>query len=722
MAKVNIPKMKTFYAIECLILSFILMGVPLVFYSGVSDPNIIKILLFRSLLLMWSFVILVKLFWKRTLNAGPTNLAFGVVLWVFISVFSLLRSDYKVAGAGSMASLLCFVCFFSLVGLTLSSQKRAVFALQAAALGALLVSICGILQYMGIDFFRGRDISRIYSTFGHPNFLASYLGCTIPMTIGLFFFGDGAKKYYHGLSILLQSICLLLTLARGAFIGLMVALVFFAFGYFKMIKQQKSGGLNRNRLVWIFLVLVVISTVFVTIGQNLPKNQINRLTQVFSASTENTLWLRWLEWQGAVRIIKEAPIFGHGIGTFPINFSPNQPPEFSRIAIQRNEFLRHAHNEYLELWCEMGLFGPLVVLFILICGLHTGIRLMVQFQKDCEIPAFWLLGLLAGLFGLGFNMLFSVSFRFMVVPLLFWFFLGTIYGLSQNLSAGEIGRPLKKKFSFTLVFFLIIGVVFLSFTTIKAVSLFKSEKDFFRGLSAWKSGDLERSLICFDKALKNNGKKPEIYYKKGAVLVLLEKWSDALKTYRTLMKLNPNFFHINYNLSICYLHLGEFRNAVVSGERELELFPDFMKQYFILGKAYFKLNDYRKARRNFEKYLASDPKNLSSLIYLANIHSSGGDWEKAISICDEVLTLQPQNFACRVNLFHTYMEKGDLQEALENFCIALDEHYSTSFLEDKWNFLELMVEKLRKKLDDRSILKECPIFSEYIENGPLKSK
>lgn len=704
--------MRMLYFIERSILSVILTAVPLVVYYGVSDPNIIKVLIFKSMLLLWSIVFLIKVIWTRSLTASPTNLAFGVVLWLLLSTFSMVFSEYKTAGTDSLELLACFVFFFFLLSQTLFDRNKALFALQAAAFGALLVSLYGVLQSMGVDFFHRRDLSRVFSTFGHPNFLASYLVCTIPLTVGLFFAHHSKWRYYYSFSTALQLICLLLTLARSAFVSIIVAFVFFVVAYLKIIKGQKAFILNRKSLGWIFLILLTSSAVLITIAGNLPKTQINRLTEVFSPSTENTFWLRWLEWKGSLEIIKEAPFFGRGIGTFPINFPPNQPLEFSRISMERNEFLRHAHNEYLELWCEMGLFGPIVLIFILVSAIHTGIRL-IKFQNDGGPPSFWLLGLLSGLFGLGFNMLFSVSFRFMVTPLIFWFYLGIIYGLSQNRPTRKRGKLLDVKISVAFISFLIIGVVFLSLSTIKTIALFKSEKDFYRGLMTWNSGELKEALRYMEQALQNNFKKPEIHYKKGALLVRLENWADALKTYRILQKLNPNFFHINYNLSICYLNLGDFRNAVAAGERQLVLYPDFMKQYFILGKAYYKSRNYKKARINFAKYLASDPRNPSTLIYLGNIHSFEGKWEKAIDIYAQVLKAQPQNFAVRVNLFQAYMEKGDINEALESFCIALGTHYQTSFLENKQKSFELMVEKLRTKFDDRSILKGCPRFSEY---------
>ena len=566
---------------------------------------------------------------------------------------------------------------------------------------------------MGIDFFRQRDLSRVFSTLGHPNFLASYLVCTIPMTIGLFFTSQDKWRYYYGFSAALQSICLLLTLARGAFVSAIVACIFFVVTYRKIFKGQKLLSMNRKSWCWIFLLLFIFSAVFFTVARNIHETQINRLTEVFSPSTENTFWLRWLEWKGSLEVIKKAPFFGHGIGTFSINFPSNQSLEFSRISTQRNEFLRHAHNEYLELWCEMGIFGPIVLLFIMVSAIHAGIRLLKS-QND-RVPDFWLLGLISGLVGLGVNMFFSVSFRFMVTPLIFWFYLGTIYGLSQNRPEKKRGQPPNGKISVAFILFLVIGVVFLSFSTIKTRALFKSEKDFYSGLKTWNSGELKEALRYMEQALQNNYKKPEIHYKKGALLVRLENWADAIKTYRTLQKMNPNFFHINYNLSICYLNLGDFGNAVASGEQELALYPNLVQQHFILGKAYYKSYNYQKARSNFEKYLTSDPKNTSALIYLGNIHSFKGEWERAINIYIQVLREQPQNFIVRTNLFQAYMEKGDMHKALESFCIALGTHYQTSFLEDKKKSFKLMVEKLRTKFDDRSILEGCPRFSDHQE-------
>ena len=706
--------MRTLLFIERLILFLILTCVPLVIYYRVSDPNIIKDLTFRIFLLIWGIVSCIKHLRTRQEAFFPTNLAFGVVLLLMMSVFSFVVSDYKLVGVDRIELIACFIFFFFLVGQSLFDRQKALYALEAAALGAFLVSLYGILQSFGVDFFDQRDLSRVFSTFGHPNFLASYLVCTIPLTVGICLSVQDKRRIYYGLSIATQSTCLFLTLTRGAFASTIAGLIFFAVIYSRNIHMPQLFSLSRKKLALTFLIVCVSAGTFISIAWNLPEAQVARLTEVGERSKENTLWLRWLEWKGTLQMIRKAPFFGNGIGTFAIHFPPNQPLEFSTISTERNEFLRHAHNEYLELWCEMGVLGPMILVFILANAILSGIR-FIKF-KDDTAPAFWLLGLVSGLFGLGVNMFFSVSFRFMVTPLIFWFFLGIINGLSQN-EQGEGRARSGGKRTAVVVSFLIIGNVFLLLSTIKTIAIFNSEKDFHRGLVNWNSGRLKDALAYMQQALDNNSKKPEIYYKKGALEVRLEKWMDALRTYGALERINPNFFHINYNLSLCYLNIRDMKNSIASGKRQLEFYPDYVNQYFILGKAYYMINNSREAQKNFEKYLESDPKNASAMGYLGNIHAFRSEWEEAIKRYETVLTNHPEDPLTRLNLSNAYMAKGNLNKAIENLCILFEKYSESSFFADHKKTIQTITRRLDEVYEPGSMNEICPKIAEYNATG-----
>ena len=92
--------------------------------------------------------------------------------------------------------------------------------------------------------------------------------------------------------------------------------------------------------------------------------------------------MRWLEWKGAAQVIRQNLFVGNGLGTFSIFFPSVQPAEFAKIAVERNEFLRHAHNEYLEIWGELGILGIIVFASILLATIISGFRLLKSSKNN----------------------------------------------------------------------------------------------------------------------------------------------------------------------------------------------------------------------------------------------------------------------------------------------------------------------------------------------------
>lgn len=347
---------------------------------------------------------------------------------------------------------------------------------------------------------------------------------------------------------------------------------------------------------------------------------------------------------------------GNGLGTFSMLFPSNQPPEFSSVCVKRDEFLRHAHNEYLEIWSEMGILGLGAFLYMLIAAIISGTRL-IKFNKN-DPSFFWLLGLISGLIGVSFHMLFSVSFRFIVVPLIFWSYLGVINGLIHvrigKRTVWELNGA--KRLIFILVSLFL--TMFLVFSVTRTFSHFAAERYFYEGLANYKAGRLQEALNGMQLALDNCKTKPEIYYKKGVLETKLGMWAEALETYEALEKVHPDFCHTNFNLSLCYLHLKDLSNSIRSGEKEVQLYPDFVEQYYVLGKAYYLNNSYDEAEAYFDKYLQQNPKSVSAHSYLGNISAFRRDWENAILHYKEILNMDPHNSQARLNISQIYLDMG----------------------------------------------------------------
>jgi len=92
-------------------------------------------------------------------------------------------------------------------------------------------------------------------------------------------------------------------------------------------------------------------------------------------------------WHITLSIIKQAPLFGTGFGTYKSNFIRTRdvlrtdqdflnkyPPEvFKNIK-------DHAHNEYLHLWAESGIFSVLVFIIFTV-------SVLLSFRKIPLIPS-----------------------------------------------------------------------------------------------------------------------------------------------------------------------------------------------------------------------------------------------------------------------------------------------------------------------------------------------
>jgi len=106
---------------------------------------------------------------------------------------------------------------------------------------------------------------------------------------------------------------------------------------------------------------------------NITKIQINDISN-------GKFPLRWYLWNDAVTVAREKPLLGHGFNSYP-SINPLYQSEYVRyrrnigLTAAHNPYIplvAHAHNDWLEWWCEWGLLG-LLILFIPLLALITAI-------------------------------------------------------------------------------------------------------------------------------------------------------------------------------------------------------------------------------------------------------------------------------------------------------------------------------------------------------------
>ena len=263
-------------------------------------------------------------------------------------LFVVFGGIFTIDGS-SFLKMLVFVCFMSvyfIIKNIISSPylvKRCLYALVASS---MLISAYGIYQnYFSVLSTGWQDVAvfaeirgRVVSLFDNPNVLGEFLILIFPITLGLM---ANAKKlnerFLLFVSAVMSCFCLVFTWSRGAWIGCVIATVLFLC---VSSKYFFTAGILSLPVVSAFVFLKSDSAV------------IQRITNFKDSSTAYRLNI----WKGVLRMLEDVGFFGLGIGEGAFGkIYPN-------YAMAGVEEAPHAHNLYLQIVSEMGIFALLFFL------------------------------------------------------------------------------------------------------------------------------------------------------------------------------------------------------------------------------------------------------------------------------------------------------------------------------------------------------------------------
>lgn len=216
---------------------------------------------------------------------------------------------------------------------------------------AMIVADCIFQYFLGFDFLRQRTLEagRISASFNMPGDLAGYLTPMLCLTLSLCFL---KLKRKISLSLRIGSVLLLslliLSFARGAWIGFIVAVCFL-------------GLVENKKIIYVtFAVLLILGVVMPHLLEA-PDDILGRLKSIVAFSNSNDLDRRTI-WQAAMLMIRDRPLFGHGLSTF-MGIFPSYGKDYYYL---RYGIIPYAHNCYLQIAAETGIVG--LVSFLMLIG------------------------------------------------------------------------------------------------------------------------------------------------------------------------------------------------------------------------------------------------------------------------------------------------------------------------------------------------------------------
>lgn len=225
-----------------------------------------------------------------------------------------------------------------------------------------------------------KPAERMFSTLGQPNWLGAYLAITLFTSVYLLLTTDKRMmRFLATLSMIFSYAGLLLSRSRSALGSLVPGFILIGFYFLwvrfseKKFPFEKSLRFLLAGLGGLVILTFVLRTGIPKVDSILSFSFLNRrveksvdITSQQPASTKtdgvtDSLDIRKIVWEGALRLGNEYPLFGTGAETFGYAYYSVRPVAHN-LTSEWDYLYNKAHNEYLNMFATTGWFGILSLL------------------------------------------------------------------------------------------------------------------------------------------------------------------------------------------------------------------------------------------------------------------------------------------------------------------------------------------------------------------------
>lgn len=633
-----------------IVLKLLLLSVPLfvnkyIYNFRVNQDAILKLFT----------VILFSIFLMKILNTGKyslkkTKLELPLILFTLVLVLSLFISEAKAVSLQDFMMFLSYILLFFLIINNLNKKANFNSFIHLFFIISSLVSIYTIMQYYGFDPYLS-DLHELTSTIGQKNWISNYLAMIFPVLFSYFLLEKRIKNrilYFILLSILYAT--LMICQSRGIWISISFTVIL---AIYIIIKFKFCEIFKRNKK-WLFLLLItfLVITIIYSTDNPLNKSAITVPQRAMSTFDEQdpSINTRLLIWKTTLEMIIDRPIFGSGIGTFEMNYLNYQAeflknnPYYIKYSVKAGE----AHNEYLQMWAEIGIIG--LGIFIGVILMFYGLIIDYLKKNESDKDKIIVFGMVMGITCFLIHCLFTYSLHVPALGVTLFALLGltVIYTRKINLPKTDSDNRIKelklKNKGIKIAANILVLIFMIWAINLLAIKPYIAEIQYFNGIRHNVDGNYREALPYFEQAASLYPYNGRILHALGTTyynLGILNKAEEVLqKTKRYLI--DANTF---YNLGLVYSRVGLFFKAEEEFKYAVYLIPKFTKAYYDLGYLYFTQEKYDDTIQQWNKILEIEPNFPNEYIVLNNlgiVYNKKEMPDKALEYFLQALVLVPE--------------------------------------------------------------------------------
>jgi len=621
----------------------------------------------------------------------------SIFLFLLISFVSLFFSVYFFATLTEFYKIVLYVFLFYIAIDAISNELMFRISLSFILGVSFVLSLLGFLAYIGARFnitspFLKYLIDKgfvqtfsVASTLQYPNTFGGFLLFPIFITAGFILNEKGIfKKIIYTILLLFFLIIFILTQSRGAFLVFVVSVLVFIF---LLPKREKIISL------FTLFIIVLAGGVLFVLKRNVITPYISTLVykiKVFinfflKGQYNSSLGVRVYMIKDTLKILKDYPIFGTGLGTYQYIYFKYRSAFF---------FSKFPHSILFQYLPEIGIVGVGIFVYLIV-------SLFIKGFKSVEHSNNLKLGLFVGLLSIMLHTFIDFDWSLMFVPMLFFFFFGVLLSQSEPyyitfvcpvrkfffdkvFKKNEKFVPrrkteveLNKVFVFIFVFIILFVVILFQFlsSNIDRLAIANSERvssdrtvanfklaALFNPLDAKPHYDLASFMyqaIFPQSQTKDNLNKiiseynaairkcPKYFLYRFELGKLLYQTGNksCINEFKKTIDLNPLDPTAHASLAIAYINLGndpqnakdELDTALDLGKKAIEQnsgskdVKDLLADVYIAyGLYYEKLNDLKRAQENYALSVSTNHTNSFALYKLGTIEISTGNLPQGV--------------------------------------------------------------------------------------------
>ena len=331
--------------------------------SGLTEGLVMNLVI-ATFIIIGGAVLLLRAILIGRLRCRRTGLELPLAAFLMVSLTSALLATHKMPAFEALFDWVCMVILFYAVLHLCETDDRIRLLRRVLVASAVVVALNGIWQYfVGLEELRQQLLAdpdgmlamlglpreflgdliartehrRVFSTFVQPNSLAGFLILMIPLELGHLLDQLAARRRARGLIapiivIALLGMCLALTMSKGGIIACAVAVLVLAI-------RASGSVLRRVRRPLIVGLIVLAAAGLVAAG----------LRSSLRKAAVESMDVRRGYWEAGVEMIRDHFWIGVGPNVFADYYPRYKGPT-------AGETLK-AHNNYIQLWAEIGVLG-----------------------------------------------------------------------------------------------------------------------------------------------------------------------------------------------------------------------------------------------------------------------------------------------------------------------------------------------------------------------------